>query len=81
MGRINKTISLNEEYHTVTRDMPNFSGFVEYCLHAYVNEELEVDWDKIKMRDMSRAKLEIQSRFEKRLDRIEQMLNELTSRD
>ena len=78
MGKMNKTISIDDQLHSVTREMPNFSGFVEYCLFAYVNGELEIDWSKIILRDKEKSKLEFQSRIETRLEKIEQMLINLS---
>ena len=80
MGKMNKTISIDDQLHRLTREMPNFSGFVEYCLFAYANGELEIDWSKIILRDKEKSKLEIQSRIETRLENIEKILIDLSSK-
>ena len=45
--KVNKTISIDESLNSITKEMPNFSGFVQQCLISYSQGNLEVDWDEI----------------------------------
>ena len=45
--KVNKTISIDENLNSITKEMPNFSGFVQYCLVSYSQGNLEVDWEEI----------------------------------
>ena len=45
----NKMITIAEDVYEVASLMPNFSGFVSYCVAEYSKGNIEVDWNEIKM--------------------------------
>lgn len=45
-----KTISIDETLNDITKAMPNFSGFVQYCIVSYSEGSIDIDWDEINNR-------------------------------
>ena len=55
--KVNKTISIDDELNSVTKEMPNFSGFVQHCLMAYSNGDLNIDWNEIDVQSKNKVSL------------------------
>tara|TARA_B100000768_G_C11169521_1_gene328074 strand:+ start:248 stop:901 length:654 start_codon:yes stop_codon:yes gene_type:complete len=53
--KVNKTISIDEALNSVTKEMPNFSGFVQHCLMAYSNGDLNIDWNEIDVQSKNKV--------------------------
>jgi len=53
--KVNKTISIDKNLNSITKEMPNFSGFVQYCLVSYSQGNLEIDWNEIDVQSKSKV--------------------------
>ena len=53
--KVNKTISIDESLNSITKEMPNFSGFVQYCLVSYSQGNLEIDWNEIDVQSKNKV--------------------------
>ena len=53
--KVNKTISIDENLNSITKEMPNFSGFVQYCLVSYSQGNLEIDWNEIDVQSKNKV--------------------------
>jgi uncharacterized RDD family membrane protein YckC len=42
-----KTISIDKKLNEVTKEMPNFSGFVQHCIVDYTEGNIEIDWEEL----------------------------------
>ena len=46
-NKVNKTISIDARLNGITKEMPNFSGFVQHCIVTYTEGNIEIDWEQI----------------------------------
>ena len=71
------TISLDKELSDYARTLPNFSAFVQECLKMHAEQEIEIDFNSLKLRKKEKDRLEYTTMIERRLSKIEQILSDM----
>jgi len=71
------TISLDKELSDYARTLPNFSAFVQECLRMHAEQEIEIDFNSLKLRKKEKDRLEYTTMIERRLSKIEQILSDM----
>lgn len=80
MTKAKHLISLSADESEYARNLPSLSGFVGECLRMHNEGELKIDFASLELRKKDRVTLEFTSAIEKRLAKIETILEELQSK-
>jgi len=71
------TISLDKELSDYARTLPNSSASVQECLKMHAEQEIEIDFNSLKLRKKEKDRLEYTTMIERRLSKIEQILSDM----
>ena len=74
--KINKSISIDSSLNNITKEMPNFSGFVQHCIVAFSEGNIEIDWEQINTKS-NKGNGDGESKERKTIS-IDETLNDLT---
>ena len=77
-NKVNKTISIDAGLNGITKEMANFSGFVQHCIVAYTKGNNEIDWEDINTQSKN-ANGDRGSKKKKTIS-IDENLNEVTKK-
>ena len=71
------TVSLNKELSDYARTLPNFSAFVQECLRMHAQQEIDIDFNDLKLKKKEKDRLEYTTMIERRLTMIEEILRKM----
>ena len=78
MGHMH-TISLAKELSDYARTLPNFSAFVQECLRMHAEQEIEINFENLKLRKKEKDRFAYTTMIERRLSKIENILSDMLS--
>lgn len=78
MGHMH-TISLAKELSDYARTLPNFSAFVQECLRMHAEQEIEINFENLKLRKKEKDRFAYTTMIERRLSKIENILSDMQS--